>query len=960
MTLGWSKGMKNEATKSRAGKVLSSLAVLSLLCGPVLAPQAAWAIFGFGSSSGSVAKAREHMNKNEWRAATIELKNVLQSDPNNVEARIMLGDAYLKTYNGPAAEKEFKAARQRGAKNADILLRLAKSYEYQRKYDLILNELLVDAVPKAEISDAYVVRGNAYLGLKKIDDAVSAYQKAQQIDPNNSETSTGLARVYLLQGQPDKAKAEADRALKLNPRSVDALLLKAELERLAGGYPNALKYLTSAVEVAPNYLPALMGRAGALVELGRYQEATADLDKLDRLAPNHPTTHYFRARIKWAQKDVKGAYEELQKTGSTLDNFLPAVFLSGLVDFAQNNLEQAAFHLSRVVANAPQHDGARRVLAMTLLRQDEAAKAIQTLQPLIDKGTADSKIYSMMGYANMKLGKLDESAKYFDLAVKSDPKEASNRTRQAVSRMALGEFDTAIKTLEGVVKEDPNSMQAAVILVMAELKKGDYKSALLDAQKLEKSFPKSPAGAYLQGEAQINLKNLVEARKDYERAQAISPDNAAPTMKLAAIDIVEGKQDAAIKKYTALVAKRPDYVPAMMSMAQLSQQRKDIPGAISWLEKAVANSKNDYTPGLQLLELYTLRGEREKALATANTLTQQHPDKPIVFEALGKVQGAFGDKLGAAATFERLTKMDPKNPATYHLLARSEVIAGQLNDARTNLHLAADLAPKGGKVDIDSKRMGTPFTILSDLVELEMMGKKYDAALAVTNDLDKAYPGSGVGDMVRGDIYLAQNKPNDALASFQKTEAKIKLTNGLVISYYRVYQVQGNHQKAFATLEDWLKTHKTDVAVRAVLGSAYLDAGRLPEAQTVYEGLLKEFPANPQYMNNLAWVYSQQGNPQALDLASKAYAAAPNSMAITDTYGWILVKQNKVDQALPLLKKAAFSMPPLYDARYHYAVALKATGQAALARKILQDVMASGARFSEYDAAKKLLAEMPR
>jgi putative PEP-CTERM system TPR-repeat lipoprotein len=940
--------------------MLSSLAILGVLSGPVLTPQAAWAIFGFGQPSGSIEKAREYIKKNEWRPATIELKNALQANPDNVEARMLLGDVYLKIYNGGAAEKEFKAARQRGVKDRDILLRLSRAYELERKYDNILNELQVDSVPGTQMAEAYIVRGNAYLGLRRIDDAVTAYAKAQQIAPQNSEAATGLARVYLMRGEQDKAAPLVEKALRLDPRNVDALLIRAEMSRINDNFAEALKYLSAAVDVAPNYLPALLGRAAALVELGKDKEANADLTRLAQLAPNHPTAYYLRARLKWAQKDVKGANEELQKTGSALDNFLPAVFLKGLVNFSLNNLEQAAFNLSRVVENAPEHDGARRVLAMTFLRQGDEEKAIKTLQPLVDKDRADSKIYSMIGYAYMKLNKFDESAKYFDLAAKAEPKDSSNRTRQAVSRIALGEYDNAIKTLEGVIKENPDSLQASVILVMAELKKGDMKAALAAGQKIEKNFPKSPAGPYLQGETLLAQNKLAEARKAYERAQALSPNNAAPVMRLAVIDVQEGHKDTAAKRYNEILATRPTYVPAMVALAKFAEEDKNIPAAISWLEKAASNSRDDIAPAMRLVQLYVLSGKNDKAFEAANALALAHPEKPVVFESLGKVQAISGDKAGALATFERLSKMDPKNPGVFHLRARAEMASKQFDAARITLKTAFDLSRKGGNIQDDIKKLGTPMTILQDMVGLELADKKYAQALATVADIDKYYPGTSLGDMARGDIYLVQNKPVEALAAYQKAEAKSKLDTFLVVGYFRALMQQGNQKKAFSIAEDWFKTHKTDAGIRAVLGSGYLEAGEYDKAIPLYEGLVKEFPANAQYLNNIAWLYQQKGNPKALDMAKRAYEAAPASVAIMDTYGWILMKQNKVDQAFPLLQKAAFSKPMLPDAYYHYAVVLKAMGKSGEARKTLQNLMASGAHFAEYEAAKNLLAELSR
>ena len=50
---------------------------------------------GRDSSDELIKSAREHLAKNETQAAVIQLKNVLQKQPDSVEARFLLGKALL-------------------------------------------------------------------------------------------------------------------------------------------------------------------------------------------------------------------------------------------------------------------------------------------------------------------------------------------------------------------------------------------------------------------------------------------------------------------------------------------------------------------------------------------------------------------------------------------------------------------------------------------------------------------------------------------------------------------------------------------------------------------------------------------------------------------------------------------------------------------------------------------------
>ena len=60
-----------------------------------------------------VSVAREHYDQNQLRAAVIELKNALQVNPANAEARYLLGEIHFEVGDAASAEKEYKRAIER-------------------------------------------------------------------------------------------------------------------------------------------------------------------------------------------------------------------------------------------------------------------------------------------------------------------------------------------------------------------------------------------------------------------------------------------------------------------------------------------------------------------------------------------------------------------------------------------------------------------------------------------------------------------------------------------------------------------------------------------------------------------------------------------------------------------------------------------------------------------------------
>ncbi len=66
------------------------------------------------SSQKSLALAKQAQAKGDTKAAVIDLKNALQKDPENRDARLLLGKLYDEMGDGASAEKELREASRLG------------------------------------------------------------------------------------------------------------------------------------------------------------------------------------------------------------------------------------------------------------------------------------------------------------------------------------------------------------------------------------------------------------------------------------------------------------------------------------------------------------------------------------------------------------------------------------------------------------------------------------------------------------------------------------------------------------------------------------------------------------------------------------------------------------------------------------------------------------------------------
>jgi Flp pilus assembly protein TadD len=160
------------------------------------------------------------------------------------------------------------------------------------------------------------------------------------------------------------------------------------------------------------------------------------------------------------------------------------------------------------------------------------------------------------------------------------------------------------------------------------------------------------------------------------------------------------------------------------------------------------------------------------------------------------------------------------------------------------------------------------------------------------------------------------------------------------------------------TLSDWLQEHPNDAAVRLAYASTLHQRGRKSQAIAEYERVLSHQPGSVLALNNLAWLYFEDGDSRAVELAERAYDRAPERAEIIDTYGWLLVKGGRVEEGLSLLERAAQRAPENGDIRYHLAAGLAEAGEKSRARRELSALLDSGKDFPEKSAAQALLAEL--
>jgi predicted Zn-dependent protease len=307
----------------------------------------------------------------------------------------------------------------------------------------------------------------------------------------------------------------------------------------------------------------------------------------------------------------------------------------------------------------------------------------------------------------------------------------------------------------------------------------------------------------------------------------------------------------------------------------------------------------------------------------------------------------LGQKKDAQATYTRMLEQNPRSVGPRRQLVALLMQAGDFESARNILTTGIAANPANYQWYLDYA-----------MVDLKSAGG-LDAALATADRLQSQNQDFPAVKALKGDIYLAVNRPADAVAAY--TEANTAAPSSLLVTRLAGALLRsGRSEDAGSLLLNWLENHPDDLVATEQFAEVKIAGADWTEASKYLESLLKKKPHNPVALNNLAWVYQQQGkDAPAQTLARQAYVLAPGPQT-ADTLGWILTTTGYPKDGATLLRQATGGAGRDPRILYHFAVALNDTGDRDAAKKALETVVAIKEQFKEKELAQKLLDDLSK
>jgi len=891
-----------------------------------------------------LASARGYLEKPDNTSAIIELRNLLQQNPEQREGRFLLGKTLLATGDAAGAEIQLQRALDAGHPENEVLPLLAKAMIALNKSLLLVQQYgsvaLKDDLAAAEFQTQLAL---AHINNNALGKAEAAVDTALQRTTDYAPAALLQARLKAGRGDMPAALALVEQLLVRTPGNAAAWAFKGDLVARANRTDDApaLAAYRKALELQPDLVTAHVAVLSLLIAKRDFDAVAKHHDGMKKVLPQHPETQYFEAVLALSKGDAKRVREITAGLLRGPQQDSRVLLLAGQAEIQLNAMTQAEALLGKAVLVAPNSAPPRRMLAQVYLQTGQADKALAMLKPLLDGANPDAGLLVLLARAQLMAGDAKSAEANFDRAAKLRPDDKRIHASAALSRLGKGQGVTALGELEAVAAADAGTT-ADLALISERLRRKEFDAALKAVNGLAGKQPLMALPDFLRGRIALERRDLPAARKSFEAALAKEPAFFQAVASLAALDIGEGKPAAARGRFEAVLQRDPANVNAHMALAQIAVRNGATKENVAKLiEGAIKANPAAPGPRAALVDLYATAGDNALALSTAQSAVVAVPESPDLLDRLGRVQQASGDINQALVTFKKMAVLEPTSALPHLRLADAQMANKNADAATASIRRALQAEP----TSLAAQRAG---------IALELREKRPAQALSIARTVQSQRPEEALGYLLEGEIELGQKNHTQAIAALRKALAKPNSAEAAPRLHRALVEAKQNSE-AQRMADSWVKSHPDDTAFALHLSALAAEQGNAALAESRYRAVLKRQPDNVLALNNLAFLLVKEKKPGAVALAEQAVKLAPGQPLLMDTLALSYAQENQLVKAVELQTRVVALAPDTHDYRLNLAKLQIQAGDNASARAELAKLVAKGKAYAGQDEVMRLL-----
>jgi putative PEP-CTERM system TPR-repeat lipoprotein len=633
----------------------------------------------------ALESGNQHAAQSKYPEAIIEYRRAVQADPRLGEARLQLAYAYASTGDGVNALREYVRA-------ADLLPDNREAQQRAGAFMLLAGQFadaqgLAQRMQQRDPNDveAQILLANALAGLKNMEGAVQAFEKAVELDPNRATTYSELGAIRLSTGNNQAAEAAFRKAVELDPKSASAHLSLSNYLWATGDLAGAEQSMRTALALAPKDVTANRAMAMYYMVTNKAEAAEPHLKLVAEGVPG-PQPKYFLSEYYLRFHRVEDARAILQPLLKDDAAFVGASVRLARIEASAKKNAEAHRLLEGALAREPKNPEALVMRGKLYLTENNTVNALSTLQTAVEANPRSVEAHVALAQTYVARGASKEAATAFNDALKIDGTHVEARLGLARVQINDGSAADAVPLVLKIVEEHPRNLEARLLLLHGLMAVGDLPQATQQLNVLLQAAPESATVQTAAGMLASMKRDVAGARAAYSRALQADPRSYQALAGLLTAEMQSkqfGSARALIEKH---LAQNPNDPNMLLMSAQTYGALGDAFAMENALKKTVEVDPQSLQAYAMLGKMYYQQGRLDLARRELETYVNRAPNSVPGNTMLGTILELQGRKDEAKQRYNKALQVNPRAAVAANNLAWIDA------NSNGNLDVALQLA----------------------------------------------------------------------------------------------------------------------------------------------------------------------------------------------------------------------------------------------------------------------------
>ena len=499
-------------------------------------------------------------------------------------------------------------------------------------------------------------RGRIYHWMDRCEKALADFNRAIGLDPDNVWVIVRRGLIHRRSEHYEESLADFDRAIELDPSNAWPIGIRGETYQRMRRYEEALTDFNRAIELNPDDTWAMARRAETFRWMENYEEILTDLRRAIELDPDNPWTLARRGDI----------YRKMHRH------------------------EEALADLNRSIELKSNNAWAIACRGRTYREIDRTEDALADYNRAIELDPDNAWAIACRGEIYREMGRYEDALADYNHAVELNPDDTWAIAGRGFTYQLMNRYDKALADYNRAIELDPNNTFAIEQRRRVYLKMRCYEEALADFSRAIEQSPNDARLLAPRGLIYQRLERYEEALADYNRAIELNPDYAWAIAGRGETYQRMGRYEESLTDFDQAIELNPNNDWAIASRGKIYRLMGRCEEALTDFDRAIKLDPDNTWAIASRGETYRRMGHYEEALADLDRSVELDADYTWAIAGRGETYRLMGCYEEALADFNQAIELDPEYTWAIAHCGLTHQLMGHYEEARTKLAAAIE------------------------------------------------------------------------------------------------------------------------------------------------------------------------------------------------------------------------------------------------------------------------------